>query len=204
MDQNQLESLNTIYSTCAQIWAGLLVFHVLLVREKKNQISQELHGLWSVGREFLVNLIQVAKDPSGPVYGKLEQYGLKVYEVVSSEASMNNFMKVVRATREHSIATAHKIQGKLDLGARVITHEDYQQILNSFADAIDLAENSKKDERKPFVIGMSILGVNLLSLFCTNYFSSEVWSYNCLLLITTLANSGVFFVFGNIVYKEFK
>lgn len=91
-------------STAAQVWAAIMVFEVVVLRDVLSRNDAELGELWNKAREYWQPLIHHLKDRNAPtLFTRLGEFGLDEQTLLGADTDKACFTKFIKAIKEHRL-----------------------------------------------------------------------------------------------------
>jgi len=182
-DQNNILLYST--SAAAQVWAALLVFQVLLVRDQKSAISKEVDELWKQARYWWKGLIQALRDDNLPNLGHLlGKFGLDKATVDRAETDRTSFKKLMKEVHKHQIILKHDLS-TVTLN-RVLSPDVFQGTMDPIAERLAEIDEINLSPKLGFVTGMLAIIINMGALLTLESLLSRNSAEEIILLIGTL------------------
>lgn len=195
-----------LYSTsaAAQVWAALLVFQVLLVRDQKAAILSEEDQLWESAKYRWGGLIQKLRDKNPGCLGtQLESCGLTDEIVHRVETDRKCFKKLMKETFEKQIIVRNQIptgsnlnMQNLGLGPVV-----YQKTLDPISERLSQLQEIELNPRLGFFTGLGAIIANMAILLSLGLLV-KLLTPVCLILIVGILNLIFVSYFGWQVLKS--
>lgn len=192
-----------LYSTsaAAQVWAALLVFQVLLVRDQKASIDREIDDLWKQARYWWKGLIQSLRNDNLPNLGdRLGDFGLDKETVDRAETDRKCFKKIMKETHARKIILNNEIQ-TVTLN-RALTPDTFQGTMDPIAERLIAIEKIEHNPRIAFLTGLTAIVLNMTLLLSLGPLL-KITSHETLVGTISLINFVAISFFGFQTWKSF-
>lgn len=155
-------------STGAQVWAALMVFHILYVRDLQKTLDEEFGEQWQFAKALWPGLVaHLSSDGSSPIRDRLPEFGLDDVKIARAETSRDGFVFFIESVRRHQIARA--------VGERCNAHpnwtftaEELQERLDPIAEKVSTIQGIRSDLTVgftwAFLLGSTGVVLNLIAL----------------------------------------
>ena len=147
------DSIFYLSSGAAQVWSALMVFHILLIRDLKHHVEQEIDSLWADAKLWWPRLLLALRSPEG-LRNKLGDFGITHETVLRADTHKNSFIRLIAAIKTHRIISEHGEEvGPLD--DQELTASEWQLKFEPIAERIEELEEDKPEKLGAFYIGVS-------------------------------------------------
>lgn len=188
-------------STAAQVWAAILVFHILLVRDQKAAVLRETDELWAQARHWWGTLIQSLHNVNVPNLGaNLAQTGLDRPTIDRAETDRTCFKKLMNEVHERRLVQTANIT--THFGSRQVNAASLQTILDVIAERLKKLEKIELEPKVALVIGISAIVLNLAILMALGFLIEHL-SKESLVGLTAAVNVIGIGVFSFQTWKSF-
>lgn len=191
-----------LYSTSAgaQVWAALLVFQVLLVRDQKATIGREIDDLWNQARHWWKGLIQALRNDGSPNLGsRLEEFGLDKTTVDRAETDRDCFKKLMRVVHAKQIILKNDIH-TVTLN-RTLTPDTFQSTMDPISERLLVLEMNELNPRTAFFTGMTAIIINMGILLALDPFLNLI-SHGALITVIAILNGILLFFFSRQIWNS--
>lgn len=203
MDSGQLSTtLFDLASTCAQVWSGLLVFYVLLLRDQSKENRETYRRLWSYAGTHLANVYPNLASALNRKSEAFASYGFNSRNIESVTQLPDDFEAVFFGLIHHDVLTKHSE----DLGLETAAAKDLHAKMQRPKEALERLRSykSRSEPTAGFTWGMAAILLNIIAISAEPYLSAELRTLNLLVLALAIANIGIGFGFYYNVLKILK
>ncbi|MBK8202500.1 MAG: hypothetical protein IPK68_09380 [Bdellovibrionales bacterium] len=188
-------------SSAAQVWAAVMVFVVLLLRDKSDAVRKQQLEIQTESIKFIRPLVKVLEDPNKPHHTQLAKFELDSSILNTFDVHLKSFSKLAESIRKHGII--HVINNAIHLPQYDInlSAAKWQEKLNSISDKYAELTYPAASGNIAFFIGIGGVMVNLFGIAYSTTKQANPEAVVCMIWLFLGINALISIIFSIFVLK---
>jgi hypothetical protein len=189
MDASQLpNTLLYLASTSAQVWAALLIFYILLIRDQVKDNKERYQALWKFVNDQFINAYSTLASNMANQAPRYTPFGLELTDVTNAKSDSDCFERFVHKAFEGELILKEGSNFGLSSKAKYL-HER----LGSVSASLKHIKEFKADAAGGFKTGMAAIFINTITLAFHPLIAASACRATIIIVVIGALNLGLAF-----------
>lgn len=192
-------------STAAQVWAALMIFEVIVMRDLDSRRDVALNDQWKLAKHYWGPLIKNLLDPNGRTLVKrLPEFGLDRNTLHQADTDKGIFLNFFKAIKKHDLIQLDGKSVHFQDRNETLSPQNWKAKLDPVASEVEKLESLQTQPANAFFWGCISIALNLAIMGLVGLYGSSDRALWITVIVIFLLNMSIGFRVGTAAYAAIK